>query len=321
MVERRTYRREPSSLRDTGERSSGNLKSAVVDLIKNYNFKNELYAIGSGLKYGQVEFFDRESFAENYNNLIRNPVYVIEFLLRKYVTNNIDVESFDNVASIEPIRYIQLDFQLNERMKLETLINDILLTFFGFIYVGGNGIKINSLFNKVPVGVINNSLVDKNGSRMVRITFDRQLYSKFIFRFWFNNMRNEYEYVFNINKDYYDIQFIGINPSTICQELEDKYGVKSTFEYNYNYGFFNFYLARALFDYYTKIKMNVEIHMDLKNGLQYELGDCLKINLSDIIPSSHNNVKLFNVIGKEIKFGKNPYVKLLLMENVLTGLT
>lgn len=293
----------------------------IVDQTKSILDSSKFLAPATSAKYGDFNFFDRPTFSEDYNSVISNPVYIIEFLLRRYTNIEIDIAKFDEIAQHPLIQSINYSFSLNKEISLITLINELLFPFFGILYKDAGKWRINTLWIKDVVGTITDCL-KQYGEKKIKVYFDYDLYSSFIFRDMVNYAMNEYQDVYVINRNHSDIQFIGIYADQICAYIEDNFKIKRTFEYNYKYGDHCYSFMRPMFEYYTTIKMIVEIDLPLKDAIRYELGDYVRINIPDIIPASYNNTKDFIVIGKEVNLQLkplDPFVRLQLMSSPFSG--
>ena len=291
----------------------------IEKVVKNYEIKitDGIFAPVCGLKYSDLEFFIRPTFNENLNNYLTHPVYITEYLIRKYKLFRgieIDETKFDETAGRFDYWFAQKHrtyFILDQQANAYEVINSLLKVFFGFLYIEAGKIRISTYYKPQTItNVINNCLLDNSGLKSIKVYFDTDVYNDFLFCFNYEYNRNDFAVKLRVNKDVNELQIP--NGENICANIYNQYGIQKEIKFDSKYG--NPHHIDA-FKFYTSIKMIIEIDLQIKDAIEYELGDYVKLNISDMLPSNYNNSKDFCIIGKEIDFSSKK-IKLKLLEGV-----
>lgn len=133
-----------------------------------------------------------------------------------------------------------------------------------------------------------------------KLTPIRNIYSAFEIEYSYNYMKKSYDYKLVINQ-------AGSNESGYDDELDkiklavNNYKINRKFVYSCEYIFSSTTLAKfakKLIDLYTKQRLIVTYTGNVKNHVQYEIGDVVLIDYPKLIPNALNNSAQFQIMGR-----------------------
>ena len=119
----------------------------------------------------------------------------------------------------------------------------------------------------------------------VRLSSLLNVYTDFALNYSYNYATGEYADRIVHNKKGGDLTS---TYTTLCSDAEDNYLFNRKLEYNTNWIYDDTtaqYLLQKLISWHTKQRLIVEYWGDVKNHIKYELGDKVKINYSDMLPT------------------------------------
>ena len=236
-----------------------------------------IYASGKGRKYGSWIDADSRNNGFNENDLLENPIYIIEDILRTELSlssSDIDFAKFDTAGNTtnghiaEPfndsVTDIKFAFSQPKFINSRDLINRICKQAFSYFYFGGDGkARIRTLMRPTD-----------SFSRDVIINFD-DINLKSIYKTKLNTVRNDI--TINYNYDYGTDQNLSeVNKSDSTSKGTTVDGNNQTLKYNVD--------AENIIDDTTATKM--------ANGYKAILKDRkIKIDF-DILTPKHNDLEI-----------------------------
>lgn len=232
--------------------------------------------------------------------------------------NRIDFASFDVLGNTTNGTRDGWVFRLsiNKIVTVANLINQLCFE--------ANIIKVES-YDKIKLVALDlgtsiatwGSPLKQNGVELAKIKLSplQNVFTDFRLRYAYDYGKNEYTKEYFVNKNGFTTDSTLTTEQTLCKNAETNYKVKRTLEYKSDY-IFDDATARKLIKklvlWFTKQRLMIAWIGSVKNFIQYEIGDKIKINYSDLIPSGINNSVQFMVYGKTIDTKKK--IVLLLIE-------
>jgi hypothetical protein len=236
-----------------------------------------VYASGKGRKYGSWVDADSRNNGFNENDLLENPIYIIEDILRTELSlssSDIDFAKFDTAGNTtnghiadpfnDSVTDIKFAFSQPKFINSRDLINRICKQAFSYFYFGGDGkARIRTLMRPTD-----------SFSRDVSINFD-DINFKSVYKTKLNTVRNDI--TINYNFDYGTDQNLSeVNTSDSTSKGTTVDGNNQTLKYNVD--------AENIIDDTTATKM--------ANGYKAILKDRkIKIDF-DILTPKHNDLEI-----------------------------
>uniref|UniRef100_A0A6M3IKE6 Tail protein n=1 Tax=viral metagenome TaxID=1070528 RepID=A0A6M3IKE6_9ZZZZ len=193
-----------------------------------------------------------------------------------------------------------------------------------------NAYKLLALDADEPIATFSSPMTDNNGQILLtcHLTSLDNVYSDYTFLYAYENGKGDYIEKIFCNKNGSSISIILDDTyQQKCDDAETNYLIKraitipltwiyarlSDFATNYTVSYF----AQKIIRDFTLQRLVVNYTGNIKDHIQYEIGDLVKIDYSDMIPTGLNNSAVFMIMSKTISPNKfNPYVNFTLIQMI-----
>lgn len=230
----------------------------------------------------------------------------------------IDTTSFDYVGNAT--NGVRKDWKfaksINEINTFGDIVKRLCFESFTSIVKSGTKYKLIPVLESRPIvhGILDNPLYS-NGMPLINYTYTQldSIYTDYEINYCYENGRNEYSKTIVVNNNFgTNIGEGSIVVAFAEEQVKIKnaiknYKVSKKFVYSCDWICDNTtagYFTRRIIDLYTKQRLIVTYTGDIKNHIQYEVGDVVKINYPKMIPASLNNSAQFQIQGKSIDMTK-----------------
>lgn len=230
----------------------------------------------------------------------------------------IDTTSFDNIGNTfdGKRKNWEMALSLTEVENFEDIISLLLNESFLILVKSWNKYKLIPLLgSKTTVDGTFNKPLYSNGVPMINCDFVpiENLYTNFTIEYFYDYGKNDNIYKYIINSGGWS----KTTPSTISYNFDDEVEKINNVIDNYKidkklvYSSKHFrndntaaLFTKKIIDLYTKQRLIVTYTGDIKNHIQYEIGDVVKIDYDRMIPASLNNSAQFQIQSKSIDMTK-----------------
>lgn len=194
---------------------------------------------------------------------------------------------------------------LTSRADSRTIINQILYEMDCILAKSFRTYRLVPLDGGPIKGTLTTPLLGPDRSPMVftQLTPLANLYSEFTLNYAYDYAKGIYTRRHHVSKNsntHKDLADLQIN----CSDVETKYKVQRTWEYNADWitdvNTAAWFLRNKIL-WLTSQRMEVRWTGDVANHIHYEVGDYVKINYDKIMPYGKNNDAYFLVVGKSVK--------------------
>jgi hypothetical protein len=241
----------------------------------------------------------------------------------------IDITSFDSVgnATNGSRKDWKVNLNITDYIQVDRLLNDLLFEFQLSMF---KGLKYKIVALDIPASIsetFENPLYDTRPLVDWSLSDLQGLKSSYVLNFDYDSALRSYKRSITVDKngvsfekDYSSgdlSELITDYEVSLCKYVEDFYGIKSTWEYNSKYisdrktaELFLQKIIRKSTDRF----LQVNYIGGIKEHIKYEVGDIVKINVTDILPAGYET-KAFIIEGTDLRIRKgNPYINFQLTE-------
>jgi len=226
----------------------------------------------------------------------------------------IDTASFDyvgNKTNGKRKNWI-IGSSIKDKEKFENILKKICFETFISLAKSGSKYKLFPVLeSKTTVdGVLSNPMYT-NSMPMIFLNFTsyENIYTEYEIEYGYEYGRNEYQSKFIINDktattiagDNFDNEKLKIKNAINNYKVSKKFVYSCDWIYDESTAVL---FTKKIIDLYTKQRLIVTYTGDIKNHIQYEVGDVVKINYPKMIPASLNNSAQFQIQGKSIDMTK-----------------
>lgn len=237
--------------------------------------------------------------------------------------NKIDVDSFDLVGNTADGLRDGWIFgkSVYQETLAEGILNEILFESRCILFTSFDKYKLVAI-DDTPTEVATwTTPLMQNGKLLASASLStiRQLYNDFRVNYYFDYGIGVCKKTLFVNKAGASSELTnGATYQATCKTLFDNYKIINRFEYNCNW-IYDDDTAELFFDkifeWYSKQRLIVNWATPVSDYLQYEVGDIIKLNNSEIIPTGVNNVSKFMIMETPLKpLPGAPFINFKLVE-------
>ena len=165
--------------------------------------------------------------------------------------------------------------------------------------------KIIALEDGNTVGTFSNPLTDEDTGRpkvFARLSPIENIFTDFTLNYSYNYAKKIYGKTITVNKNIAsDVSLDSLK--VLCKEAEEDYKITRKWEYNADWIYDDntaYAFIGRIVNWLTYQRLLVEYWGDIKNHIQYEIGDRVLINYTYMMPTGINNSMVFMVYGHKI---------------------
>lgn len=224
--------------------------------------------------------------------------------------NRIDYASFDKLGNTTDGSRMNWKFRLsiNKSIKVNDLINKLCFESHIIKLESYGKIRLIALDSGPSVATWGSPLkqngVELAGAKLSNLD---NLFTDFRIKYAYDYGKREYTKEYSVNKNGFTVSSSLTTEQTLCLNAETDYKLKKDFTYNCDY-IYDDATARSLIQklvlWFTKRRLMPVWYGSIKNYIQYEKGDIIKINYAAMIPNGLNNIMAFMIYSKEINLKK-----------------
>jgi len=237
--------------------------------------------------------------------------------------NKIDTTTFDLVGNT--INGLRKDWKFAKSVYqegfAETLFSELLYESRCILFTSFDKYKLVAI-DSTPTEVATWTKPLMQGGKLLAnasLSPIRQLLNEYRINYAYDYASGQHNKTLFVNKSGASSELTnGATYQATCKTLFDNYKIINRFEYNCNWIydsataelFFN-----KIFEWYSKQRLIVNWATPVSNYLQYEVGDIIKLNNADIIPTGINNVSKFMIMENPLKpLPGAPFINFKLVE-------
>ena len=224
--------------------------------------------------------------------------------------NRIDHASFDKVGNKtngqrDGWKY---RFTIAKDIKASELIDKLCFEAHLIKLESYNKIRLVALDTSTAVATWGSPL-KQNGVELAgaKLSPIEEVYTDYRLNYAYDYGKGEYTKEYAVNRSGFTPGASLTTEQSLCAAAEDNYKIKNQFVYNADFIYDDATaknLLQKLVLWHTKQRLMPVWYGSIKNYIQYEIGDVIKINYSAMIPTGLNNTVDFMIYGKEISSKK-----------------
>lgn len=234
-----------------------------------------------------------------------------------YADQRIDESSIDALGIITG--GLRSDWKIrasiNQAIKVQNLIDQICYETHIFKFTSYNKIRLVAIDSGASIATWGSPL-KQNGVELARVDLTplENIYIDFRLKYAYDYGKNDYTKEYFVNKTGYSPGASLSAEQILCSDANTNYKIQQKFEYSSDYIYDDataLALLKKFVAWHTKQRLLITWVGSVKNYFIYELGDIIKKNYSELIPTGINNSTAFMIFSKVLAAKKKIHLSLI----------